>query len=215
MRKPPIALMLSVCGLCATPAVDAQWKFPQPTVARFIATVSDRGGNYVPPYDESYDSLFDNPAVMQVTKNAEGQLGLDERSVFEIPLPPVPPSQASVTMVSTTLRLSNGPYNVGLTANEAVEVFGYAGNGVVDLADMSADRTKQLLATVVGPSPDGVLSIPIPTQFLEQLLAAGAPFAGFMLRGKPGPGPVTLAFRGVTYGTSSPQLHVRFVYNSH
>lgn len=159
------------------------------------ATVSDRGID-VFPWDGMSASVFGNPSVIQITTPPIGTLmASEERSGVEFPLVMTIPTGSVID--SVTLRLSPLSQNIGLGAGEAGAVHGYAGDGVIDPEDLN-DST--LVASLVGPTPDGPLTVTLPASWFQSVVDAGSPFAGLMFKGVPGSTAVTYNFEAAFSG---------------
>lgn len=119
-----------------------------PIVPVITATASDRGIDYGP--DGTFENVFNNPSVLQITKPPANTLGSEERTAVEFPIAAL----AGIAITTSTLLLTpqSGPEgNLGLTVGEVGEIWGYAGNGTIEVADMT-EAGKSLLATIVGPA---------------------------------------------------------------
>ena len=177
------------------------------TTIMITATVSDRGID-VFPWDGVSASVFGNPSVIQITTPPTGTLmGSEERSGVEFPLGTIPTGSV---IDSVTLRLSPLSQNIGLSAGEAGAVHGYAGDGVIEVEDLN-DST--LVASLVGPTPDGPLMVVLPANWFQSLVDAASPFAGLMFKGVPGSTVVTYNFEsafGAVPADDRPTLAVEY-----
>lgn len=156
----------------------------------FTAIVSDRGRDDV-PWDGIGAIVYNNPSVVQITTPPLGvQPAFEERTAVEFPLGTIPPGSS---IDSVTLRLS--PFgdilSISLGAGEVSEIHGYAGDGLIQVADLM-DAT--LVATIVGPAPSGPLLVPLAVGWFQSLIDADSAFAGLMFKGVPGPIAVVYTF---------------------
>jgi hypothetical protein len=195
--RPLIASLLLVCSI----ALSAAPQFPFDPVLVLTATVSDRGANTTPFLDDVFESVFNDPSVVQITKPPEGTLGSEERTAIEFPLGRrihLPPAKKHLA-VRLVLTPQGGTGNI-LDAGEVGEVYGYVGDGAITVDDLTA-AGKVRLATIVGPTPDGPISVPISLKaFVKTFGTKISPsHIGMMFRGQPGPGAVTFSFAG-TFG---------------
>lgn len=164
------------------------------TTITITATVSDRGID-VFPWDGMSASVFNNPSVIQVTTPPVATpMSSEERSAVEFPLGTI---VTGSVIDSVTLQLSPLFQNIGLGAGDVGAVHGYAGDGVIQVTDLN-DST--LVASLVGPTPDGPLMVVLPANWLQSLVDAASPFAGLMFKGIPGPTMVTYNFESAFGG---------------
>jgi hypothetical protein len=158
------------------------------------ATVSDRGFDDF-PWDGLSAGVFGNPGVIQITTPPVNTLiGTEERSAVEFPLATIPTGSV---IDSVILQLTPTFQNIGLGAGSVGAVHGYPGDGVIQVADLN-DST--LVASLVGPTPDGPLMFALPASWLQSLVDAASPFAGLMFKGIPGPTAVTYDFQSAFSG---------------
>ena len=163
------------------------------TSIMITATVSDRGID-VFPWDGMSASVFGDPSVIQITTPPIGTIvGSEERSAVEFPRT-IPTGSV---IDSVTLQLSPLFQNIGLSAGEAGAVHGYAGDGMIQVADLN-DST--FMASLVGPTPDGPLMVVLPANWFQSLVDADSPFAGLMFKGVPGSTVVTYNFQSAFSG---------------
>ena len=154
------------------------------------AIVSDRGKDDV-PWDGVGAIVFNNPPVVQITTPPLGvQPASEERTAVEFPLDAIPPGSS---IDSVTLRLSpfGDALNIGLGAGEVSAIHGYAGDGLIQVADLM-DAT--LVGSIVGPTPNGLLMVPLALGWFQSLIDAESAFAGLMFKGVPGPIAVIYTF---------------------
>lgn len=157
------------------------------------ASVSDRGiDNF--PRDGTFDSVFGNPSVTQITTPPSGDPGSEERTAVEFLLAGIP-TGATINTVTLQLSPQGGSSNLGLSATEVGEVHGYAGDGAIQVTDL---ESLNLVASLAGPTPDGPVLTPVDVNFLQSLLGNSA-WAGFMFKGLDGPSAVLFNFAG-TFG---------------
>jgi len=153
------------------------------TTINITATVSDRGLD-VFPWDGMGANVFGNPSVVQITTPPAGtQSASEERTAVEFPLGIIP---GGSTIDSVMLRLSPAlqGLNLGLSAGEVSEVHGYAGDGQIQVADLS---DSMAVASIVGPTPNGTVTLLLSVNWFQSLIAADSAFAGLMFKGVPGP----------------------------
>jgi hypothetical protein len=154
------------------------------------AAVSDRGQD-VFPWDGVGATVFNNPSVVQITTPPLGTLmATEERTAVEFPIGAIP---AGSTIDSVTLRLTpvGSNANIGLSAGEVSELHGYAGDGVIQVTDLS-DSTA--VGSIAGPTADGPVMVLLSASWLQALVNGASPFAGLMFKGVPGPVAVTYTF---------------------
>lgn len=194
-------------GLCLVLALGAADGASAATIT-LTALVSDRGIDLF-PRDGTFDSVFGDPSVVQILTPPLGDLGSEERTAIEFSLAALLPG---ITINSASLQLSpqGAAANLGLSAGEAGEVHGYAGNGAIAVGDLGV---ANLVGSVAGPTPDGPVAIPIAPVFLQSLLDASSPWAGFMFKGTDGLLAVTYSFSGTFSGIPEgqrPQLTIDY-----
>ena len=163
------------------------------------ATVSDRGIDQVPWDGIGGAHVFNNPPVVQITTPPLGvQPASEERTAVEFPLGTIP---AGSSIDSVTLRLSpfGDSLGIGLGAGQVSEIHGYAGDGLIQIADLM-DAT--LVATIVGPAPSGPLLVPLGVGWFQSLIDADSAFAGLMFKGVPGPMAVIYTFDSASSGVA-------------
>ena len=100
--------------------------------------------------------------------------GATWRAALEFSLGALP---STSTLTSATLRLVDG----GVQESEIIEIHGYAGDGVITLADGTINNfidSYLVLGTTGTPNPH-LVDV---TAFVQGLLTSGANFAGFMLK---------------------------------
>jgi len=154
------------------------------------ASISDRGID-VFPWDGVGATVFGNPSVVQITTPALGTpQASEERTGVEFPLGAIP-AGSIIDSVSLQLSPLGVATNIGLSAGEVGEVHGYAGDGVILVADL---MDSLAVASIVGPTANGPLSVVLSTSWLQGLVDSSSPFAGLMFKGVPGPILVTYNF---------------------
>lgn len=153
------------------------------------ATVSDRGADAF-PWDGALASVFGNPSVVQITTPPTNTLGTEERTAVEFPLGAIP-AGSIIDSVSLVLSPVGQSLNIGLGAGEASEIHGYAGDGIIQVADLN---DSLLVGSLVGPVANGSVTVLLSTIWLQSLVDSSTPFAGLMFKGIPGPIAVTYAF---------------------
>lgn len=210
-------MRFSIAGLLLVGSI-ALSAAPQPPfdpVLVLTATVSDRGINTTPYNDDVFDSVFHNPGVVQITKPPEGALGSEERAAIEfalgpgIHLPP-PANQLAIRLVLTP----QGGAGSLLDAGEVGEVYGYEGDGTITVDDLAVTG-KVRLATIVGPTLAGPISVPISLKAFAEVFGTKIPpsHIGMMFRGQPGPGYVSFSFAGTYSGVPEewrPKLRITY-----
>ncbi len=70
-----------------------------------------------------------------------------------------------------------------------------------------------LVGSLVGPTPNGPVSVAIASSFLQALVDANSPWAGFMFKGIDGPSAVLFNFAGTFSGipqSQRPQLTINY-----
>jgi hypothetical protein len=160
------------------------------TTITITASVSDRGFDIF-PWDGVGAGVYNNPSVVQITTPAVGEMfASEERTGVEFPLATIP--IASV-INGVTLRLDPQGFsnNIGLAAGGFGEIHGYAGDGAIQVADL---MDSLLVGSIVGPTPNGALLIPLSSNWLQDLVDSGSPYAGLMFKGVPGPAGITYNF---------------------
>jgi hypothetical protein len=146
------------------------------------ATVSDRGLDAF-PWDGVGATVFGNPSVVQITTPPIGTLlGSEERTGVEFPLAAIPIG-CIIDSVSLSLSPVGQVLNIGLGAGEASEVHGYAGDGVIQVADL---MDSIVVGSIVGPTANGSVIVVLSPNWLQTLVGSATPFAGLMFRGVPG-----------------------------
>jgi hypothetical protein len=198
-------LAATLAGLTSVLAVPRQG---DASTISITAAVSDRGSDLF-PRDGSFDQLFADSSVMQVTTPPSGDPGSEERVAIEFALAGIP---IGSIIDAVTLRLTpqGNNANLGLSASESAEVHGYAGNGTIELADLMMINLVGMLA---GAPPDGPVSTSLLATWLQGLVDGSSPFAGMMFKGVDGPAPVTMGFAGTFNGipvASRPTLTVDY-----
>lgn len=161
------------------------------TTITITASVSDRGLDIF-PWDGMNANVFGNPSVIAVNTPPIGTpQASEERSGVEFPLAAIP---AGSIINSVTLRLDpQGPVstNIGLGAGEASEIHGYAGDGVIQVADLN---DSLLVGSITGPVANGQVLVVLSSSWLQGLVDASNPYAGLMFKGVPGPIQVLYSF---------------------
>jgi len=193
-------------------SITAWLCIPRPAIAATVtlaAVAADRGIDTFPG-DGVFDFLFGNDNA--ITINAAPSDSMDqsgERGAVEFVLAGIP-AGAPITTATLFLTLISD-----LEAGDAAQVNGYSGNGVIDLADLSIVNP---VGSFTGPLPGGMtLAVTIDPAFVQSLVDAGDPFAGFAVWGIGTPGnSVNFGF----WGTSSllppedrppaPELQIEF-----
>ncbi len=155
-------------GTVGTLGLLAAMALPAPSHAALISiTPSDDRRGIDGFLDGMFDALQFDPGQNTVTLS----MFFEERAALEFPLAALP-ADAQIVASALTLHLPALP----AVANSA-DVHGYAGDGVVQVADL--DTANLLTGFAVNALS---VSVPIPTAFLQGLLDADEPFAGFVLR---------------------------------
>ena len=151
--------------------------------ATITATVSDRGLDAF-PWDGAGVNVFGDPSVVQITTPPIGTLqGSEERTGVEFPLAAIP-TGSIIDSVSLLLSPVGQGLNIGLGAGEASEVHGYAGDGVIQAADL---MDSIAVGSIVGPTANGPVIVVLSPNWLQTLVDSATPFAGLMFKGVPGP----------------------------
>jgi hypothetical protein len=160
------------------------------TTITITASVSDRGID-VFPWDGVDAGVFNNPSVVQITTPPiDAMFASEERTGVEFPLATIP---IAGVINAVTLRLDpqGSGNNIGLAAGGIGEINGYAGDGAIQVADL---MDSLLVGSIVGPTPNGALLIPLSSNWLQTLVDGGSPYAGLMFKGVPGPAGITYNF---------------------
>ena len=160
------------------------------TTVTITATVSDRGLD-VFPWDGIGANVFGNPSVVQITTPAAGTMfASEERTAVEFPLGIIP-SGSTIDSVMLRLTPAGLNLNLGVSAGEVSEVHGYAGDGSIQAADL---MDSIAVASIVGPTPNGTVTLLLSVGWFQSLVDADNAFAGLMFKGVPGPTAVVYNF---------------------
>lgn len=183
------------------------------------ATVCARGIDIFPG-DGVFDSIFVNGPCSLFAAPASVTMASEERVAVEFPFagsslnPWRLPALTGATLVLSPSGGATG--NVGLAADEAVEVWIYHGDGTISDDDLHT-AGKVFAALLNGPTADGAVSIAIGAKSLtlamNPKLHRAPAYLGVMLKARRGVSPVSLAFAGAdgaTPVTSRPRLQLIF-----
>jgi|SRR5688572_18659829 len=153
------------------------------TTFEITATVSDRGID-VFPWDGVGASVFGNPSVVQITTPPIGTMqASEERTGVEFPLAAIPYGSI-IDSVALRLYPQGQSTNLGLSAGEVSEIHGYAGDGVIQVADL---MDSLAVGSIVGPTANGPVMVALSPSWLQGLVDSSSAFAGLMFKGVPGP----------------------------
>jgi len=186
------------------------------------ATVCARGIDTFPG-DGVFDSVFVNGPCSLFAAPASVTMASEERVAVEFPFsgsslnPWLLQSLPALTGATLVLSPSGGATgNVGLAADEAVEVWIYYGDGTISVDDLHT-AGKVFTALLNGPTADGAVSIAIGakplTLAMNPKLHRAPAYLGVMLKARRGVSPVSLGFAGAdaaTPVTSRPRLQLIF-----
>ena len=160
------------------------------TTIEIAATVSDRGIDMF-PWDGVGASVFGNPSVVQITTPPIGMMSAsEERTAAEFPLGALL-FGSIVDSVALRLYPQGLSTNLGLSASEISEIHGYAGDGVIQVADL---MDALAVGSIVGPTANGPVTVVLSPGWLQGLVDSSSPFAGLMFKGVPGPVAVVYTF---------------------
>lgn len=150
-------------------------------------------------HDRALSGSFNSPVVTSANIPIQLLSGGEVRGMFEFDIRPVP-LLASVESVSFQFR------TVSFTTNTTeVEIFGYAGDGLLTVEDATRPGT---LLTTYDPNAVGIQTVDLGPAFLQSLLGTSDSL-GLRLQGALPP--VNMNIAGFESGAaSSPQLIVEF-----
>lgn len=144
------------------------------------------------PQDGVFDVL-DPPYLWPGSVNNNGYTSI--RTAFEFSQVDIP-AASMVDSAFLALYLNNWE------GNRKIEIHGFAGDGIIELADFSTDNL--LGSTMVGAG-SSLLTFDV-TEFVRFLWSSNAPFPGFSVREAP-PNPANYTIMNVTL---NPKLEVNF-----
>lgn len=178
----------------------------------FTASICARGSDLFPS-DGTFDSVFSGGPCSLFAPPGSVQQYSEERVAAEFPLQgkglwawPHPKPLPVFTSVTLLLTPASGPAgNLGLAADDVVELWLYAGNGAITVNDLHP-AGKVLGARLAGPTADGAVSVPLSPKALALVLAA-APhwtpaYVGVLLKAQRGASSVTISFAGANATTA-------------
>lgn len=178
----------------------------------FTASTCARGSDIFPG-DGAFDGVFSGGPCSLFAPPASVQQYSEERVAAEFPLQgrglwdwPHPKPLPVFTGVTLVLTPASGPAgNLGLAADEAVELWLYPGNGAITVNDLHTSG-KVLGALLAGPTADGAVAVPLSPKALALVLAAAPhwtpPSVGVLLKGHRGASSVTMSFAGTNATTA-------------
>jgi hypothetical protein len=178
------------------------------TTISLIAVISDRAVDSS-PRNGVFDSVFNNASVTQVTTPPIGDLSSEERTAVEFALAAIPIGSV-IDAVTLQLSPQGLNLNLGLSAGEVGEIHGYTGDGAIQVADL---MVFNLVGSIVGPTANGPILVPLLTAWLQAEVNAASPYAGLMFKGADGPIPVLFNFAGASNlipEAQRPTLHVDY-----
>jgi hypothetical protein len=160
------------------------------TTILITATLADRGIDIF-PWDGVNASVFGNPSVVQITTPPIGsQAASEERTAVEFALSALP-ANSIIDSVMLRLTPAGQSLNIGLSAGEVSEVHGYAGDGVIQVADL---MDSLAVASLAGPTANGAVTVSLALNWFQALADSNSGFAGLMFKGVPGPMAVVYSF---------------------
>jgi hypothetical protein len=164
------------------------------TAATTISVSDDGEASDIAPFDGVFESLDTTFYKMYVSHDLTPEAPLERRTLMEFDLSSVPVGEQIST---ATLTLNIGSYSARNKEYATIRLYGYSGNGIVELEDATTNAIE--LAQL--PVPTGnTLQIPIDPDYIQSMIDSGT-HVGFRVEKAP-TGESEFAIYSIEYPTS-------------